>query len=260
MTRKGKEKSVPAVRRKPGMRELAAIEKARRSWDARPVRPAVEMSIEGMTVAAIHAAHSDETGLSTQISDTFGTCSPAYANACLKHLLNSVRARGRTVTSEDLNAALAFVGSIEPKDEMEAALAVQMYAAHDLALNMLMNAKHAETWPAMQEYGNLATKLQRTFTAQIEALSKLRRGGEQVVRHIHVDNRGGQAVIAETVNTRGAGNGNVFDQPHEAGGTDAGSASMLGYDPQGNGVPVASDTRSETVPVARRLKPRRAKG
>ena len=57
-----------------------------------------------------------------------------------------------------------------------------------------------------QAHGNLATKFARTFTAQMEALSKLRRGGEQVVRHIHVGS-GAQAVIAETFNAGGSGNG-----------------------------------------------------
>ena len=39
--------------------------------------------------------------------------------------------------------------------------------------------------------------------AQMETLARMRRGGEQVVRHVHVDNRGGQAVIAENVHTGG---------------------------------------------------------
>lgn len=42
----------------------------------------------------------------------------------------------------------------------------------------------------------------RSFALHAEALAKLRRGGEQVFRHVHV-NEGGQAVIAGTVNTRG---------------------------------------------------------
>jgi len=40
------------------------------------------------------------------------------------------------------------------------------------------------------------------------------RGGVQTVKHIHVDNRGGQAVIAETVNTGGQENGKSSDQPY----------------------------------------------
>lgn len=39
--------------------------------------------------------------------------------------------------------------------------------------------------------------------ATLEALAKLDQPREQTVRHVHVDNRGGQAVIAETVQTGG---------------------------------------------------------
>src|SRR3546814_6508641 len=79
----------------------------------------------------------------------------------------------------------------------------------------------------------------RTFTAQIEALTKLRRGGEQVVRHIHVDNRGGQAVITETVQTGGSRNGKVADQSHATGFEDASGPALLGQDETWHGVPIA---------------------
>ena len=48
----------------------------------------------------------------------------------------------------------------------------------------------------------MANKFMRTFTSQVEALAKLRRGGEQIVKHVYVQ-EGGQAVIAGTVNTGG---------------------------------------------------------
>ena len=64
------------------------------------------------------------------------------------------------------------------------------------------------------EYANIATKMQRTFTAQIKALSDWRRRGEQVVRHIHVGN-GGQAVVAETVNVGGRRNEEISNRGHE---------------------------------------------
>lgn len=43
---------------------------------------------------------------------------------------------------------------------------------------------------------NRATKLMRTFTAQVEALQKLRGKGQQTVRVEHVTvNAGGQAIV-----------------------------------------------------------------
>jgi hypothetical protein len=50
--------------------------------------------------------------------------------------------------------------------------------------------------PILQECGSLAVKLMRTYTAQVEALARLRRGGEQrvIVQHVNV-NEGGQAIV-----------------------------------------------------------------
>ncbi len=54
--------------------------------------------------------------------------------------------------------------------------------------------------------GNLAVKLARTFTSQVEALAKLRRGGEQkvIVEHVHV-HAGGRAVVGHVTHTTGGG-------------------------------------------------------
>jgi hypothetical protein len=101
---------------------------------------------------------------------------------------------------------VAMLGGIAPTNELEAMLAAQMIATHHLTMEVSRRALNAQDLPQYQAHGNLATKTARTFAAQIEALSKLRRGGEQVVRHVHV-NDGGQAVIAGTVNTGGSGNG-----------------------------------------------------
>jgi hypothetical protein len=111
--------------------------------------------------------------------------------------------------------------------------------------------------PTVQTFGNLATKLLRTSQAQMETLARMRRGGEQVVRHIHVDNRGGQAVIAENVHNGGRRNAKSDDQSHATGAAGVGPA-LLGHDAQGNGVPIASREGAEAVPDARRDKSRSA--
>src|SRR5690242_18263867 len=49
-------------------------------------------------------------------------------------------------------------------------------------------SKDAETLLARERYGNLAVKLLRTFTAQVEALQRYRGKGQQkvTVEHVHV--------------------------------------------------------------------------
>jgi hypothetical protein len=84
-----------------------------------------------------------------------------------------------------------------------------------LAMDMLGRARRAETLEWMQAQGALATKLLRTFTAQTEALAKLKRGGEQTVRveHVHVYH-GGHAIVGAVSNRRveGGGDGGIGNQ------------------------------------------------
>jgi len=146
---------------------------------------------------------------------------------------------------------LSFIESMEPQNQAEALLLVQMYVTHDAAIRALSQLGSAEWVPTAQTFGNLATKLLRTSQGQMETLARMRRGGEQVVRHVHVDNRGGQAVIAENVQTGGKGNGKIDDQSHATGAAGVGPA-LPSPDPFGNGVPIPSREGAEAVPYARR--------
>ena len=115
-------------------------------------------------------------------------------------------------TQNEFNAALAAIDGIRPADEIEAMLAVQMVATHETAMDMLMRAKQADLTSTLQECGSLAVKLLRTYTAQVEAFARLRRGGEQrvIVQHVNV-NEGGKAIVG-AVSHRGVAKNER--QPH----------------------------------------------
>lgn len=136
----------------------------------------------------------------------FGSSDREFQTYCLSQIINILpdsSAGGKDYTLP-VNAAVAMLTAIAPQNEMEAMLAVQMVASHHLALLSMQRTKRADQIPQFQANGNMANKFARTHAAQVEALSRLRRGGEQVVRHVHV-NEGGQALIAGTVNAgRGA--------------------------------------------------------
>lgn len=117
-------------------------------------------------------------------------------------------------------------------------------------------ANMGEHLQATELYMRLALKAQAQSRSTIEALDKLTNGREQTVRHVHVDNRGGQAIIAENVN-QGGGKPKNEDQCYGAGIAGCGPA-LLGEDAQGNGVPIPSSEGTEAVPHARRDEPRRA--
>ena len=105
-------------------------------------------------------------------------------------------------------------------------------------MEFLGRAKRAEYVPQLDASGNLAVKLLRTYTAQVEALAKLRRGGEQTVRveHVHVHS-GGQAIVG-SVTPGGGTTLKSEDQPY-----------ALGY-ATGTALPRPNSAR-DALPVAR---------
>jgi hypothetical protein len=102
--------------------------------------------------------------------------------------------------------------------------------------NPPLPAVHFSGIPQLDSYGNLAVKLLRTYTAQLEALTKLRRGGEQTVRveHVHV-HAGGQAVVGNvsTPLSQAGGGAQVqkSDQPYETKQQTAGALALAAGSP-----------------------------
>ena len=137
--------------------------------------------------------------------DTFGTASNDFASVAFSQMLEAMRDRDGSPTQIGMNAALAIVDGLEPDNEVEALLAVQMAATHGLAMTLLGRSRRAETTTQVQVHGGLAVKLLRTFTLQAEALARLRRGGGQTVRveHVHV-HAGGQAIVGSVTPRGGA--------------------------------------------------------
>lgn len=244
----------------PSERRQQHIGASRSRHQKRPIRAEVAVEIREGGVLHVEAPHTDEEGGAYEVTDVFASTSNDWTTKSIMTMANVARTKGKYLTAADLNAAFAFVSALGPQDELEAALAQQMYAAHTLAMDMASSAKSAETLAAVQQYGNIATKTMRTFAAQLEALGKHRRGGEQVVRHVHqyIDNRGGQAIIADTVQTGGPRDGGILaTQPYRP---DAIGPALLGQDPEGHALPVASPTREKAVSDTRVGEPRRTKG
>lgn len=107
---------------------------------------------------------------------------------------------------EFINNAMALLNGIQPQDEIEGMLAVQMIAVHNMVMETMKRAMITDqTSFGMEANVNHATKMLRTFTTQMEALKRYRTGGQQkvTVEHVHVT-AGGQAIVG--VVNRGEGN------------------------------------------------------
>jgi hypothetical protein len=190
--------------------------------------------------------------------DALGTTSEDFTDYATKQLSAALFREG-VDPIESLNAGLAIVAGIQPENEVEAMLAVQMAATHDAAMSMLRIARKEATADAIEIVGGFAVKLLRTYTAQIEALAKLRRKGEQTVRveHVHVHS-GGKAIVGAVNHQPGGGGGAIgnSDQPRELAGPEAFAlapgAPLWSKEPSWDAVPGTGGERQETVLEARR--------
>ncbi|MCJ2126429.1 hypothetical protein [Methylobacterium sp. J-077] len=257
----------------PDHRQKLAIQKAAVRYEKRP-EPLSYGSQAGMTNKMNgKGKHSDDAGHILQVVDAFGTASPEFAQHNAGRVAAVMRQRGAAIPDEtELNAGLAAVSGIAPENEAEAMLAVQMVGTHEVAMEMLTKAKRAETTDQLERYGSLATKLLRTYTTQLEALAKLRRGGSQkvTVEHVHVY-EGGQAIVGN-VPTQGAqprqgggGRQETGHQPHALTGPAAlafqADPEMLCSNTDRDAVSIASGEGKGAVPDARRIRRKRsAKG
>lgn len=109
------------------------------------------------------------------------------------------------ITSQNCNAALAILHEIAPRDGLERMLAIQMIGTHNLAHRFLHRAGlDNQTYQGVTMNVERATKLLRTFTAQLEALNRHRGKGQQKVTVEHVTvNQGGQAIVGAVTHAPG---------------------------------------------------------
>ena len=132
-----------------------------------------------------------------------GTSSQEFMDGVLRQLANAV-SPGKDADEEAINFALAVIAGIEPKDELETMLAMQMVAIHLATMTFTRRLAHVETLDQQHGSERALNKLARTFAMQMEALKRYRCGGEQkvVVQHVNV-NEGGQAIVGTVDRGRG---------------------------------------------------------
>jgi hypothetical protein len=239
----------------PGEEEEGAMLAALVAQSAR--KAPVELTWGDGATPQVTSPHTNDTGFKARLFEAFGTGSYNSVNASINQLDAVARSYGTKVGESEVgvNAALALMASIGPRDELEAALALQMTGCHMLGMEMLARAKQADRTDHLELYGNLAVKFTRTFTLQMEALAKLRGGGQQKVevRHVHVN---GSAVIGDVHTARGGGGAATENrnQPHTQGlGYSPGAPvpEMWGADAARDALPVAGGVGTETVQDAR---------
>ena len=138
-----------------------------------------------------------------RLKAAMGTTSSDFVNATLAQIQNASRLPGGGISETSVNAVLAFIEGAEPKNEVEAALAIQMACTH--AVTMAVLSRLGGAFGTSRNTAMMVAavaKLGRAFAAQVETLRRLKNGGSQFVRveHVHV-NDGGQAIIGNVANS-----------------------------------------------------------
>lgn len=133
-----------------------------------------------------------------------GSQSPGFVSSIASQACN-VGSPGNLPDADGINFVLGVVKGIEPRDQLEAMLAMQMAAVHlatiDRGRRMLVCEDERR-----HEYERAFNRLARTFTAQMEALKKYRSDGKQTVRVERVNvEAGGQAVVGDVHHAGGEG-------------------------------------------------------
>jgi hypothetical protein len=168
----------------------------------RPVR--VKLTRPDAYVSATYPPDGETENWWRRLNEALGTMSSDFVNASLLQLQAAARSPFGTISETAMNAALAMITAAAPRDEIEAALAIQMACTHTAAMSILSKLDSGlATERRITAFGSAAARLMKTYAMQVEVFRRLRHGGHQYVRveHVHM-NGGGQAVIGNIKNKR----------------------------------------------------------
>jgi hypothetical protein len=132
-----------------------------------------------------------------RLKKTLGTTSSDFVDGSLWQLQAAAKLPYTGISETAMNAALAMIEAAAPRDEIEAALAVQMACTHSTAVSVLARfSDGGGTERRIVALSSAAARLLRAYSVQVETFRRLRHGGDQYVRveHVHI-NDGAQAVI-----------------------------------------------------------------
>lgn len=126
-----------------------------------------------------------------------GTSSGAFVDAALARLLAASTLPNNMVpTSTSVSAALALIQSMEPANELQAALAVDVACLHAASTNMLSRLSSHIPESRMRTASNAAARLERAFHSAVQTYQKLKHGNRQVIRIERIEvKEGSQAMI-----------------------------------------------------------------
>jgi len=149
----------PAYVRSPA--ELDLVSRQHLRCEQQSTAPVVTVQHKPPEPARIETHETDKNLWRAKFQAAMGTIEWSFADKLCGELINAACTgnNSQPLAGKDVNAALAAMHSIAPKDELEAMLAAQMIATHTAAMAVLRRLKNAENIPQQDSNGNLAAKL-----------------------------------------------------------------------------------------------------
>ena len=133
--------------------------------------------------------------------------SDAFVDMALQQLERAAQLSGEGPSNVSINGALAIIAAFAPRNESEAALALQAACTHMVA--MVVMARIGSGYGSARRLPGMASasaKLLRAYCTQVETMRRLRNGGTQVIRVERLEvSDNAQAII-----------GNINPKPHDA--------------------------------------------
>jgi hypothetical protein len=195
-------------------------------------------------------------GWRAQFVAAFGTSSEKVVNVELERIASALRRNGK-IDPAEMDAVIAIVSGQRPKNELEAMVICQMAVTHVLTMRSFGNLNRSDSIQQQDSNALTVARLTKAFASQMDALAKLRRGGEQrvVVEHVHVY-PGGQAIVGTITHTGGRGVLENQRKPHAPNlgqtSTPTASETLRSEDPNREAMSVSSCEGPKSLPDARR--------
>ena len=174
----------------------------------------------------------------------------------MKRIADALRTDHK-IDPAELDTVIAIISGQQPKNELEAMVISQMAVTHALTMRSFGNLNRSNSIQQQDSNALTVARLTKAFASQMDALGKLRRGGEQrvVVEHVHV-HAGAQAIVGAVTHTGGP---RVLienqGQPHATTAIPivaSDGQEMRSQNPEREIVPVSSGEGPQALPNARR--------
>jgi hypothetical protein len=254
-----KQQSLPATVREPDDAEKRAMVAAAQAVAKMPPRFEAGTRIENKNGAAQIIqlpSHSEIGGWYAQLVAAFGTTSIKVAHVEVARIAKVLQRDGK-IDPAEIDTVIAILSGQQPKNELEAMVICQMAVTHVLTMRSLGNLNRSSSIQQQDSNALTVARLTKAFGSQVDALGKLRRGGEQrvVVEHVHI-HAGAQAIVGAVTHTGGPpalieNQGQPHATTSSASVTSDGQE-MRSQNTERETVPVSSGERPQTLPNARR--------